>query len=477
MNTQKVLFLAYYFPPSGEAGIYRILYFNKYLPDFGWHSHVLAPSNAKYAIFDPRLLSLISKNTTVHRCFTNELFNRGLDKNHDEFYSQHYLPKQFQRLYYGLNIFFSIPDTKKGWSRYAARAAKKIILREKVSAVFVSGPPFSSFLVAPYLKKHLPEVKIIIDYRDPWTSNLEVVPFTKIHERLQIRKERKVLRCVDGIICNTPTNREFLCEQIPKFPKDNIIVITNGYDEEDFRNKDDLLKYNEFVITHAGTFYRHVYDISAPKDSFSLVPCLARYRKRREHINELMKSYSPVNFLRGVREFLDENEEAKEHLRIIFTGEPGKGYEKLVAELNLTEWVDFTGFLPYAENIVNIIRSHALLFTLSSGEESRGWIPSKLYQYIGSGNPVLSLIPRGDAYDIAEKSGLSVFADQEDIHSIKSKILYMYDKYRQKEEYRIPQWDYIRQYNRKHLANRLADFMNHLISKQSFRNQAQGEHT
>src|SRR3954453_307061 len=40
--TRSVLYLAYFFPPRGGAGVQRSLKFAKYLPEFGWKPLIIA---------------------------------------------------------------------------------------------------------------------------------------------------------------------------------------------------------------------------------------------------------------------------------------------------------------------------------------------------------------------------------------------------------------------------------------------------
>jgi len=58
-----------------------------------------------------------------------------------------------------------------------------------------------------------------------------------------------------------------------------------------------------------------------------------------------------------------------------------------------------------------IEQSDALLLVMSRGEKSRGWIPSKFFQYLGTGNPVLALAPEGEVRDILARLGVKSLDD------------------------------------------------------------------
>ena len=68
----KVLFIAYYFPPLGMGGVQRSLKFAKYLPDFGWQPVVFTTGEMAYYAHDEKLLNEIPQCTLIYR---SNLFN------------------------------------------------------------------------------------------------------------------------------------------------------------------------------------------------------------------------------------------------------------------------------------------------------------------------------------------------------------------------------------------------------------------
>lgn len=62
----KLLVVTYYWPPSGGAGVQRILKFCKYLPQFGIDPLVLTVSNPTYPIRDESLLDEIPEELPVY---------------------------------------------------------------------------------------------------------------------------------------------------------------------------------------------------------------------------------------------------------------------------------------------------------------------------------------------------------------------------------------------------------------------------
>ena len=65
----RVLFVTYYYPPSGGPGVQRALKFSRYLPDSGWQPVVLSvrEDDAAWPARDESLLEEIPTDVEVHR--------------------------------------------------------------------------------------------------------------------------------------------------------------------------------------------------------------------------------------------------------------------------------------------------------------------------------------------------------------------------------------------------------------------------
>jgi hypothetical protein len=53
---KKVLIITYYWPPTGGAGVQRVLKLAKYLPQYGWQPIILTVKNPDCPVFDETLL-------------------------------------------------------------------------------------------------------------------------------------------------------------------------------------------------------------------------------------------------------------------------------------------------------------------------------------------------------------------------------------------------------------------------------------
>ena len=62
---KKVLLITYYWPPSGGAGVQRVLKMGKYFQEYGWKPIIYTAENPAYPIIDESLLQDVPSELTV----------------------------------------------------------------------------------------------------------------------------------------------------------------------------------------------------------------------------------------------------------------------------------------------------------------------------------------------------------------------------------------------------------------------------
>ncbi|MCK4996012.1 MAG: glycosyltransferase, partial [Thermoplasmatales archaeon] len=234
---KKVLMISYSFPPIAGGGVFRTLKFVKFLPNFGYDSVVLSVKKSKFKDFDETLLNAIPSTTNVYRAKNIE--------------SKIY---RYAGSFFHINYkWYQIPDVFITWLPFALNKAKYIVKKEKPSVIYSTSPPATSHIIAMLLKKKT-KLPWVADFRDPWTDNFIIKYPTKFHRKLEEKLEKKVLKLADKVILNTESNKDALLKKYPDINKEKFIVITNGYDLDDFENI-ELSKTNNFTIASVGSFY------------------------------------------------------------------------------------------------------------------------------------------------------------------------------------------------------------------------------
>jgi len=113
--------------------------------------------------------------------------------------------------------------------------------------ILFTGGPFLYFMGLWKIRKHFPEVKIILDYRDPFAVNPRFDNFL-LKRKIKEFFEKRFNAASDTVIAVND-----YCEKLLIAPPESI-VIENGYDEREFVDVDMSAK-DEKAFIYAGTFY------------------------------------------------------------------------------------------------------------------------------------------------------------------------------------------------------------------------------
>ncbi len=366
----KVLIITYYWPPSGGAGVQRWLKFSKYLPEYGWEPVILTvdPEYASYPQQDKSLIEDVSPALKIIRTKSSTgIFSAykvltgsrevpyGGFANEDD-------PGFLKRLSRFIRGNFVLPDARKGWNKYALKAAGEIIKNEKISAVITTSPPHSTQLTGLNLKKKT-NIKWIADLRDPWTDIYYSGKMyqTGLAAKINLALEKKVLNCADRVIttCDTTTRlfrSKLSKDQLPE----KIITVTNGYDPADFNFSN--IRPENFTITYLGTF-AGIYDAEPLADATD-------YFKTRNtdkiNLNFIGKTDSRIGHLFGKKENVN--------LQII-------------------------PYMEHSEAMKYLASSAALLIVVPSDRKEAEMIPGKLFEYLASNRKIIALGPKDSDVD------------------------------------------------------------------------------
>jgi glycosyltransferase involved in cell wall biosynthesis len=380
MDPRKVLYITYYWPPSGGAGVQRSLKMARYLPEFGIEPIILTvdAEAATYPVEDPSLLEEVPGGLRVIRTGSFEplqVLSRmvgGKSKVPYGGFANKDKERWTQKVLRFVRGNFFLPDARKGWVRYALREAARLIREERIDTVVVSSPPHSSQLIGLALKRSVPGIRWIADLRDPWTdiyyySDLLHTPLARAIDR---RLERRVLERCDHALVVSADIRRIFSGKSENVDAKKIHVIPNGFDPVDFdpsvRPPEDI-----FRITYVGT---------------------------------MAERYRPEVFFRIVAELRKAG--TVRPLRLRFVGSTRSAAEPLLERYGLRDIAEFIGHVPHREATRYMQDSNALLLVIPEVEHARGILTGKLFEYLGAARPVIALGPNdGDAAAILEETG------------------------------------------------------------------------
>lgn len=120
----------------------------------------------------------------------------------------------------------------------AEKKLKEQIISKNYDVVVVSGPPFVVFNTIKTVKNTKPNIKIIMDYRDPWNS-------WHSGNKLCEHREKKIQQIADVVVC---TNQALCTDMSDKY---NIAAIKYHVVENGFMNEQtNKAKCNEVFLNH-----------------------------------------------------------------------------------------------------------------------------------------------------------------------------------------------------------------------------------
>jgi len=355
---KKVLFITYYWPPSGKASLHWPLKIIKYLPKYGWQPSVLTVKEDTFSQKDETLLEHISPELRVIRTKSYEPFNIYKKfigkKEDDQLVASETISKSNRSLSHIISIWLRmnlfIPDARVGWYFPAVTSAIKLMKEEKIDAIVSIGPPHSTHLIGKKISKksNIPHVPVFID---PWVNIIYYKDFkrNKITLSIDNHLEKTVLQNAKAIVFVTETMKNDYINKY-NFIEGKSNVLYWGYNEEDFeRIIVNKKQKEEKVLVHAGNIF----------------------------------SYQNPNYF--WKQIKKENEKGNK-IRIKFIGTVDPEIKKSITKEGLNGITEYCGFLPYNEMLKNISEADFLLVCATEPRH----VPGKLFEYLRTGNPIIA---------------------------------------------------------------------------------------
>ena len=431
---KKVLFICYYWPPSGGIGVHRCLKFVKYLRNFGWEPIVFAPSNPAYPIEDESNFKDIPEGITIikrpiwepYDLYKKLVGKKKEERIHQVFIEEENEPKFAKKLGIWIRGNFFIPDARKFWIKPSVKFLSEYLKDHQVDALFTDSPPQSLHLIACGVKENL-NIPWLADFQDPWTqvdyySQLMLTPIAdSIHKRL----EQKVFRTADKItICSNTWTRD-----LESIGAKNVGTIVWGFDEDDF-NKINVELDKKFTLSHFG----------------SLGP--------DRNAQTLWKALSIL---------VKEDSQFMEDLRLQLVGFIDKNIVEEIKSLGLENNIKKIDHIERSETLKMMCSTQVLLLILNKAYNVMGRLPGKLFEYLGAKRPIINVGPEeSDAAKIISDAGAGFSADFDDLNKTVKILKEFYRSF--KENKLLPNKNDISQYTNKNLTGKLASLLDKISS-------------
>lgn len=278
---------------------------------------------------------------------------------------------------------FFIPDARKFWIKPSVRFLNKYIKDQEIDMVISTGPPHSMHRIAQKLKRSVPSIEWIADFRDPWSNSeyFDELLLSRWAKNKHLRLEKEILSRADKVV----TVSENWADEFMKLSnRDDIVTIRNGFNPDEFKD-----------IKHA----------TSPTKKITL-----------SHIGNLGSERS-YKWFWGFMEELDSQKYG-----IILLGNIDNSIDHSIRENQLQALIEIRPFGPRKEAMHLMAQSDWFLMFINDKDNALGRIPLKFYEYIASKKKVICVGPDRplEVRNLIEKYGLGYYLTEATISRLKN---------------------------------------------------------
>ena len=359
MKKSKVYFLACCFPPIGRGNaLTNACVANHLAEDFDVEVVCMEPEAGYFLSCqeDPSLLDTLNSKLTVHR------IRAGWGgKVHELLYAMGLLPCYYLH-----------------WTWHVWRRYRELFTRPGV--VFAIYPVFSSLALAWLVHRSLGH-PLLVDFRDD---------FSGVMARGRHRFWRPFFKRIEAYFMRQA----------------NHITVTTG------ALREDLIKRHKIVPDKISVVYNIVPSQSVPMvndiNSSTMVQII--------YAGAMSRIQSPQILLQAVNQLQEKNESIAKVLEIKLYG-PESPYFRLKIMPHIKGQAEFGGFLPHAELVQQLAAADVGFLCLAAATFAYA-TPTKLFEYIELGLPVLAVLPDGAARDLIEYHELGIVVGLNDVDGL-----------------------------------------------------------
>jgi glycosyltransferase involved in cell wall biosynthesis len=150
---------------------------------------------------------------------------------------------------------------------------------------------------------------------------------------------------------------------------------------------------------------------------------------------------------------IQKEPELGQDLELVFAGILQKEYFRAAERLGLNSIVRATGYLPHVEDLALLMASDVLWMTMSDTISA----PGKLYEYIGTGKPILGLVPeRSEADKIISDYGAGMSVRPRDMKAISEALIQLHREWKKSQLPHNVNQPFVQSFDRRELTREMA---------------------
>lgn len=425
---KTVFMIAPYFVPRRRVGSLRPYKFVAHLKEFGWEPVVCTIEDKSESLTntEQQIVSGIEIFNVIPP-FDRTSKSVEVEKSGGD-------SKLLSRLTENLAAWFDRQVPMDTWIFLFRRSYGKILARAKTAnpdIIWSTGDPWSGHWVGQKLARDL-QKPWIADFRDPWTlSGLNLRKRSRFSSWADKKLEKKFVILADKLVF-TSRSTEHLYREHYRLEKEKTATIYNSYhfsksNESSINKWDTELSKNFFNILFFGSFRR----------------------------------LSPV--LPIARSVAKITPNTRNKIRIHLFGSLHPSDKKELEKAGIFDlFVTHKKVMP--EQAQSVFKKADLLL-VSTSVERETIIPAKLWEYLKSDKPILSITPNPEIGEILENTGSGVhFLNHQKREIAEWLSASVLKKFNGKPLLNAVRSEVIEQYSSRHATKQLAQIMNELAS-------------
>jgi len=374
--TRKCLLLTFRFPPYPGVGARRWEGLSKYLARAGTEVHVLTLDWKRFYPDQPVYLKqgvhvhtvgAVGPHWLIQSAAPESAWGRSLDRLRG-------IARRWD--------WTGLDDYARWWGLTMVRAASKLLREFDIPVVVATGPPHMVNYWAAILARRHPNVRLVQDFRDPWTDQHGYAIGHPKRLALATRREAIAIGEADAVVTVGKALSDMFRSKSAATP---VFLIPNGYDPDKVAG----VAYEgprPFMLVHTGNLF------------------VGRETPLRA-------------FLEAVRTVAPEIAE----LRLVFRGgfppSVRSEYEDLVA----AGLLDAGDTVSHAEALDLVAGAFACL--QFNSPNSPGALSTKIYEYAALRRPVLSVNYGGEIVELIAEHNLGASVSGKDSRGIAEELL------------------------------------------------------
>ncbi len=361
------------------------------------------------------------------------------------------------------------PDVFGRVNKGVYRACCWLVEKYKPEMVYLMTPPTFSLNAVGYELTQYYNLPMVMELDDAWAVGMYWPYPNFIRRYLAGVWERRCVLAAEKIVTVTEAHRELLIDAYGEEMGDKIVTIRHSFDEsimcdkssgrqEDVEEKDED---SEFRIAYVGQV-RGV-------DMVGGLSCKEIVRRGWQMVREgvlganfceriLLEWMSPHYMIEAMGEVAERDVEFARRVRLDFVGESYERIDRWASEAGLGEKIVQHGTMPQEQAQEYVDNADLLVVNLYGlvGIDYHWCVPTKIYTYLGTGKPILSLMPAGEAVDLIRDAGVGFFAKPDDLAGLIEQLEGAFKQHQAGGIKVEPNWELIGQFS---IANQQRQFV------------------